>query len=104
MFTGLCCLQDNLRLGGRGHSNVQHFYASIAQQIVKIVVDALDREGLSQRLCMSLGSARNGNGIETRFAIGRQMAIAHDETGPDGADPPILALGPARANSREAKE
>ena len=89
-------LENQGGLSRRRHGDVEHLDVAVRQQLVRRRVDARHAVQIGGGLGPLLAPRGNGDRVETRFAVGDQVAVAHDEASADAADAPISAPWHAR--------
>ena len=88
---------DQVRLRVRRHGDVEDLDLRVGEQCVDGVVNGRDRVLRGDFARGGGVPRRDGDGVEAGVAVRDEVAVAHDEPGPDAADPPVLALRESRA-------
>lgn len=93
MLAVLDRLADQRRLHVGRNGEVQDVNAPIGEQIADGGMAARNSVCLSDLLGTGGIACRDRDRVEARLAVGDEVAIAHDEAGPDAADPEIPTAG-----------
>src|SRR5262249_20947165 len=83
---------DYRRLYIRWHRDVEHLNLRVGKHLVNGLVDAGDVVKAGTCLGVRWVSRRDGHWVEAGIAICQEMAVTHDEPGPNAADAEVLAL------------
>jgi hypothetical protein len=94
--TRLHRLPDDLRLHIRWHSDVQDFQTWILEQVADPLIHRRDTETSGHHGRRFRTPRSNRQRLPSGLLIGHQMAIPHDEAGPDTSDPPVRTTGQFR--------
>ena len=83
--------QDDGRLHVRRHGHVEDFDRAVGEEGFDGVVDGRDGVPLGDGAGLGRVARGDGDGVEARLAVGDEVAVAHDEPGPDAADAEVPA-------------
>ena len=86
MTTGLEHAPDDLRLGGRGHGNVDDLDAPVCQHVLECFVDAGDPVAPSHLGCTPRVMVVDAGDLETRSSVGGQVRNVDDRARPHDRD------------------
>ena len=89
---------DHIKLTIRRHGNVQDFHFRMPDDGLDRIANSFNLVPSSDVLCGGSSSRSDGHRIQSMLSVSNQLAIGHNESGPDASDARTSIHGQHRLN------